>query len=125
MNSVGEFPADHPYWCVVSRPRISLDTSLGGMMLLQGGGHQQTQERAAVPRARRGGSDRASCTDTETVGEVIFLLIQDLGGETAFDAVQIVSPGGTTATSESIRPDVPYTLPGFFGTCDSGDFTAH
>jgi hypothetical protein len=37
---------------VISRPRVSLDTSLGSMMLLQGGGHGQTQERGKVTRAR-------------------------------------------------------------------------
>jgi PAS domain-containing protein len=31
---------------LVSRPRVSLDASLESMMLLQGGGHEQTQERA-------------------------------------------------------------------------------
>jgi len=29
---------------LVSRPRISLDTLLGGMMVLEGGSHEQTQE---------------------------------------------------------------------------------
>jgi hypothetical protein len=46
---------------VVSRPRISLDTSLGSMMLLQGGGHEQTQARPKAVHGRRsGGTERAS-----------------------------------------------------------------
>ena len=54
-----------------------------------------------------------------------FLLIQDIGdGETSFDGVQIVQSASAT-TCVSLFPDVPYTLPGFFQTCDSGDFTAH
>ena len=36
----------------ISRPRISLDTSLGDMMVLQGGGHGKTQGEQAVTRAR-------------------------------------------------------------------------
>src|SRR5207249_257568 len=49
-----------PRYDPLSRPRISLDTSLGGMMLLQGGGHEQTQARPEVRGQRRGGGERAS-----------------------------------------------------------------
>jgi hypothetical protein len=38
----------------VSRSRVSLDTSLGGMMLPQGGGHEQTEARPEVARGRDG-----------------------------------------------------------------------
>jgi peptide/nickel transport system substrate-binding protein len=45
----------------LSRPRISLDTSLGSMMLLQGGGHEQTQARPKAVHGRRsGGTERGS-----------------------------------------------------------------
>ena len=40
----------------LSRPRISLDTLLEDMMVLQGGGHGETQGKPEVTRARgRGG----------------------------------------------------------------------
>src|SRR5262249_59498265 len=35
---------------IFSRPRISLVTSLGDMMLLRGGGHEPTQETSEVSR---------------------------------------------------------------------------
>src|SRR5438445_12838046 len=60
MGLKGADPVRDLYWAVVSRPRISLDTSVGGMMLLQGGGHEQTQARQAEVRWRRGGAQRAS-----------------------------------------------------------------
>jgi hypothetical protein len=43
---------------VLSRPRVSLDTSLEGMMVLQGGSHEQTQEREEGPGRRGGGRGR-------------------------------------------------------------------
>jgi hypothetical protein len=45
---------------IVSRPRISLDTSLGGMMLLHGGGNEQTEARPEVHGRRHSGGERAS-----------------------------------------------------------------
>lgn len=48
----------HPSSRIVSRPRVSLDTSLEGMMVLQGGSHEQTQAREEGPGRRGGGSGR-------------------------------------------------------------------
>jgi hypothetical protein len=42
-------------WRVFSRSRASLDTSLAGMMLPQGGDHEQTEARPEVSRGRGGG----------------------------------------------------------------------
>lgn len=43
---------------VLSRLRVSLDTSLGGMMVLQGGGHEQAQARQEGRGGRGGGRGR-------------------------------------------------------------------
>jgi hypothetical protein len=45
---------------MISRPRISVDTSLGGMMLLQGGGNEQTEARPEGHGRRHSGGERAS-----------------------------------------------------------------
>ena len=44
-GQLGIAPSSARYKRDISRPRISLDTSLEGMMLLQRGGHEQTQAR--------------------------------------------------------------------------------
>ena len=57
-RSLKERVAKEPLLMVlVSRPRVSLDTLLGSMMLHQGGGHAQTQERQKS-RGRRPGAGR-------------------------------------------------------------------
>lgn len=42
----------------LSRPRASLDTLLGSIMLSQGGGHGQTEESQEVIGGRAGGGER-------------------------------------------------------------------